>query len=500
MTQRQNKIQNVNQRIIVLEMLLTENIYSHVIVRDVLNKYNYLPQQEKSFIKRLYEGTLERQITLDSVLDQYSKVKTDKMKKVIRVIMRMSVYQILYMDAVPDAAACNEAVKLAQKKGFSSLKGFVNGVLRTIVRNKENISYHSLSVKYSMPDWIVNLWTQQLGAAKTEIVLAGLLEEHQVTIRFREIPDQTEITKEMAVNAVQKMITAQGGTMEQHRYLPCVYKVSGTDDLTRLPYYQDGAFVVQDISSILAVMALDIEEYVRQMGTQDKSSREDLSSLYSCAEHPSALDDRFPLGAHVHKKAVRVLDLCAAPGGKSMLAADILEQCDVDYAILSRDISAEKTCRMLENFKRCGLKHITIKTADAIEEEEQLVGTADIVIADVPCSGLGVIGKKRDIKYKITPEAIVEIIALQRKILTVAARYLKPGGRLLFSTCTINQEENENHFAWLRDVLKLTPMPLDKSLPVCLHTETTKNGYLQLLPGVHDADGFFISVFCKLEV
>ena len=108
------------------------------------------------------------------MLDQYSKVKTNKMKKIIRAIMRMSAYQILYMDAVPDAAACNEAVKLAQKKGFSSLKGFVNGVLRNIVRNKENISYHSLSVKYSMPDWIVNLWTEQLGATKTETVLAGL--------------------------------------------------------------------------------------------------------------------------------------------------------------------------------------------------------------------------------------------------------------------------------------------------------------------------------------
>ena len=182
-----------------------------------------------------------------------------------------------------------------------------------------------------------------------------------------------------------------------------------------------------------------------------------------------------------------------------MLAADILEQCDVNYAILSRDISVEKTCRMSENFERCGLNHITIETADAAEEEQQLVGTVDIVIADVPCSGLGVIGKKRDIKYKITPEAIEEIIALQRRILAVAVRYLKPGGRLLFSTCTINQNENEKHFAWLRDMLKLMPMSLDKSLPVCLHTETTKNGYLQLLPGVHDADGFFISVFCKPE-
>ncbi|MDE6622183.1 MAG: 16S rRNA (cytosine(967)-C(5))-methyltransferase, partial [Lachnospiraceae bacterium] len=136
MAQNQKNTQDVNQRMLVLEMLLTENAYSHMIVRDVLNKYNYLSQQEKSFIKRLYEGTLERQIELDYVIDQYSKVKTGKMKKPIRAIMRMSVYQILYMDAVPDAAACNEAVKLAQNKGFAALKGFVNGVLRNIARSK----------------------------------------------------------------------------------------------------------------------------------------------------------------------------------------------------------------------------------------------------------------------------------------------------------------------------------------------------------------------------
>lgn len=161
MVQGQNKTQGTNQRMIVLEMLLTEQVYSHLLVREVLYKYNYLTQQEKAFIKRLYEGTLERQIELDYVIGQYSSVKTGKMKKVIRALLRMSVYQILYMDAVPDAAACNEAVKLAQKKGFSSLKGFVNGVLRNIARNKGSLVYTSLSVKYSMPEWIVDMWTAQ---------------------------------------------------------------------------------------------------------------------------------------------------------------------------------------------------------------------------------------------------------------------------------------------------------------------------------------------------
>ena len=143
------KQEQVNLRQLVMEMLLAVTIqredrpmeYSHVMIRDVLNKYNYLSGQEKAFMKRLFEGTLERMIELDYCIDQFSKVKVAKMKPVIRTIMRMSVYQILYMDAVPDSAACNEAAKLAAKKGFSTLKGFVNGVLRNIVRNKEQLPY-----------------------------------------------------------------------------------------------------------------------------------------------------------------------------------------------------------------------------------------------------------------------------------------------------------------------------------------------------------------------
>lgn len=466
MTQNQNKSQNINQRMLVLDMLLTENIYSHVLVRDVLNKYNYLSQQEKSFIKRLYEGTLERQIELDYVIDQYSKIKTNKMKKPIRAIMRMSTYQILYMDAVPDAAACNEAVKLAQKKGFATLKGFVNGVLRNIARGKNNIVYTSLSVKYSMPEWIVDLWTAQLGAETTEKVLAGLLEEHPVTIRFRDVPEITEVETEEAIRAVQQAITAQGGTMERYTKLPLsyVYRVSGTDDLAKLPYYENGAFVVQDVSSMLAIMAVGIEDYVGRRGCGYGS------------------------------KAVKVIDLCAAPGGKSTLAVDILEKCDVGYAVDARDISASKVKLMQENFDRCSLKHVSAEIGDAVLRDDAFIGSADFVIADVPCSGLGVVGKKRDIKYKITPEAVQEITVLQKQILKMAVTYLKPGGRLLFSTCTINQEENEKQFRWLMDEMKLKPVSLDDTLPECLHTDTTGQGYLQLLPGVHDTDGFFISV------
>ncbi len=452
------KQEQVNLRQLVMEMLLAVTIqredrpmeYSHVIIRDVLNKYNYLSGQEKAFMKRLFEGTLERMIELDYLLDQFSKVKVAKMKPVIRTIMRMSVYQILYMDAVPDSAACNEAAKLAGKKGFSTLKGFVNGVLRNIVRNKEQLPYPDrekdfeayLSVTYSMPMWIVKLWIKQLGKEKTETLLKGLLAEHPVTIRLRH-----EVAAEL-----EKALQGQGGTIEKQAYLPYAYRIAKTDDISQLPGYDEGAFVIQDVSSMLAIEALGI------------------------------------------KPGMKILDICAAPGGKSMLAADKLAGIG---EVEARDISEYKVALMQENFDRCGLQNVKAVCKDATQPDENWIGQADIVIADVPCSGLGVIGKKRDIKYKMNPDAIRDIIALQEQILEKAVSYVKPGGLLLFSTCTINQDENEAHVKLLQDKFNMTPMSLNETLPEILHTETTKQGYLQLLPGIHDTDGFFISVLKK---
>jgi 16S rRNA (cytosine967-C5)-methyltransferase len=452
-----------NPRFIVMEMLLTENAYSHVIVREVLNKYNYLSVQEKSFIKRLYEGTLERQLELDYVINSFSKVKTDKMKPVIRAIMRMGAYQILYMDAVPDSAACNEAVKLAQKKGFSTLKGFVNGVLRNIARNKDNITYDSLSVKYSMPQWIVDMWIKQLGEEKTNLLLNGLLEEHPVTIRLRDFGKDKALKTE-----IEKSLSSQGGRMERHKYLEYAYKLIKTDDITRLPGYENGGFVIQDVSSMLSIEALNIKEL---FGKSDRNNK------------------------------ITAVDICAAPGGKSMLIADIFEREGIEnYEVLSRDISESKVYLMDENFGRCGLLKNRAQLWDALDIDENLVGKADIVIADVPCSGLGVIGKKRDIKYNVTAEGIDDIIGLQEEILKVAVSYLKPNGRLLFSTCTINQNENEKHFEWLKNEFGLKPVSLENTVLGSLDMEnkdTLYKGYIQLIPGINDTDGFFISIFDK---
>lgn len=458
--------QEKNIRQLVLEMLLAVTKkeggeYSHKVIRDVQNKYNYLSTQEKAFMKRLFEGTLERMIELDYCIDCYSKVKVNKMKPVIRNIMRMGVYQILYMDSVPDSAACNESVKLAQAKGFATLKGFVNGVLRTIARNKDAIPYPDekkdyrkyLSVTYSMPEWIVDLWIGQFGQEMTTAMLQGLLQERPVTIRMR-----TE--DEKAVEALRADLEKQGGTLKKHPYLPYAYVIGKTDDLTQLSGFEEGAFVIQDISSMLAVEALGLPKMDNQ-GT------------------------------------LKILDICAAPGGKSMLAADILNHAGIDYMLEARDISEYKVELMQENFNRCHLNKAKAVAWDALEPDERWLGQADVVIADIPCSGLGVIGRKRDIKYKMTPQAVQDIVELQEKILKVAASYVKKGGKLLFSTCTVNKDENEAHVKWIQDTLKMTPVSLNGTLLGLVHSPTTQQGFVQLIPGMQDTDGFFISVFEK---
>ena len=179
----------MNVREIVLDMLMElskENTYCHLLIRDVLQKYNYLEQRDKAFIKKIVEGTVERRLEMDYVINLFSSTKVSKMKPLIREVLRMSVYQILYMEQVPDSAVCNEAVKLVQKRKFTNLKGFVNGVLRNIARNKDKMVYDDISIKYSMPMWLVERLTSTYGKDVAEKIMASFFEEKPVTIRRKE--------------------------------------------------------------------------------------------------------------------------------------------------------------------------------------------------------------------------------------------------------------------------------------------------------------------------
>lgn len=444
----------IGEREIILGILLEitkEGGYSHIVLRNTLEKYQYLDKKERAFITRVVEGTLEHLIEIDYIINQFSKVKVNKMKPVIRTIIRDSVYQIKYMDSVPNSAVCNEAVKLAEKKGFFQLKGFVNGVLRNIDRNVSNIQYPDkknmieyMSVKYSMPIWILKEWEKSYDWVTIEKMLQGFFEEKGTTIRC----NLHKISKEN----LMKKLAKENVQVKEQSYLPYALEISGYNYLGDLESFREGEFQVQDISSMLVSEIADPQE-----------------------------NDY-------------VIDVCSAPGGKALHMADKL--CGTGV-VEARDLTEYKVNLIEDNIERSRMKNIRAVQQDALVYDEASKEKADIVLADLPCSGLGVLGKKTDIKYKMTRETQRELSELQRKILSVVQNYVKLGGTLLYSTCTINEEENMDNVRWfLQQYPQYSLVPLEDNLCTELKL-SVKEGCLQLLPGIHNSDGFFIAKFRK---
>ena len=191
-----------------------------------------------------------------------------------------------------------------------------------------------------------------------------------------------------------------------------------------------------------------------------------------------------------------IIDVCAAPGGKSLHLADKLEGTGM---VEARDLTYQKTALIEENMARCGVTNMKTLVWDALETDLSAMAKADLVIADLPCSGLGIIGRKPDIKYNMTPEKLEELAGLQREILSVVWQYVKPGGLLCYSTCTIDRLENQDNVAWLRDRFPLVPVDLTDRFGGLPQEPSLKDGWIQFLPGVHPYDGFFISVFRRAE-
>ena len=442
----------VNTRELVLDILLEveDGALSHVAIRDCLNKYRYLPKQDRAFIKRVCEGTLEYQITIDYILDSYSSVPVNRMKPVIRAVLRSALYQLRYMDSIPDSAVVNEAVKLTQKRGFYNLKSFVNGILRTAAREMETLEFpsaeedpvRSLSVRYSMPEWLCRRWTADYGAGKAEKIMASFLKERPLTVRVRCSSDK----QDPVINSLR----SQGAKVEKAPYLPYAWYLSGYNHLLLLDAFRNGDITAQDVSSMLVA---------------------------ECAA-PS--------------KGNYIIDVCAAPGGKSIHMGDMMDRFGT---VDARDISPAKVRMIEENIQRTGSINVTAKVQDATVFDFDSESRADIVLVDAPCSGYGVIGRKPEIKYRMTPEKEKDIAALQREILAKAQEYVRPRGVLIYSTCTMSKAENEDNVSWFTERFPFHLESLDPFLPEELHDENTHLGFLQLLPGVHESDGFFIARF-----
>ena len=501
----------ISEREIALDIIMEtdKGDASHSLIRDVLGKYDYLEPRQKAFIKKLAQGSLERRITLDYITDSFASVKTAKQKPLIRSLLRMSVYQIFYMDQVPDSAAINEAVNLAGKRGFKNLKGFVNGVLRNISRHKDKITFPapskkdkksqitSLSVTYSMPEFICDLFLKNYGYDKTEDILKAFLNPRPVTIRMDE-----RLSKEAMKRLTDSMIEESGDNfaIKQHELLPYAYELTHTDNIQYLPGYEEGNWMVQDVSSMLV---------------------SEVAGL---------------------KKGDVVIDVCSAPGGKALHAAAKLaaleknaEPCDKESRdqelhdenshhddshadnsygddshddmtqdnkainekphVYSRDLTGFKTRIIEENVDRMGLSDIvTVEVHDALEHDEAFENKADVLYCDLPCSGLGIIGRKADIKYGASQKSLKSLSCLQQKILENVWNYVKPGGIMMYSTCTINPYENEKMVDYICENLPFERVDITMSVPSALRNEESlSKGYLQLLPGVYDTDGFFLA-------
>lgn len=428
----------VNDRELILEILLAvtrDGEYSHIALRNVLENYQYLDKSERAFITRVTEGTLERMIELDYIINQFSKTKVNKMKPVIRTIIRSAVYQLKYMDSVPDSAVCNEAVKLAGKRGFSGLKGFVNGVLRNISRNLDNVKYPDksdtvkwLSVIYSMPEWIITEWLKNYDREMVEKMLQAFLAERPTTIRC----NLSQISREKLAEELKK----EGVKVRLCDTVDSALFISGYDYLGALESFRTGHFQVQDISS------MEVAEWADP------------------------------------KKDEYIIDVCAAPGGKSLHLADKLAG---KGHVEARDLTPYKVDLIRDNIARIGIDNIEAVCQDATVYDEASEKKADILIADLPCSGLGVLGKKTDLKYKMNPDTQEELVHLQRKILSVVHRYVKSGGKLLYSTCTIHRAENQENAAWFAEQYPEFELVRER----------------QFLPGVDDSDGFYIAEFVR---
>ena len=402
-----------------------------------------LEVKDKGFANELIYGTIKWRLRLDYVLEQFSKTPVKKMKPFIRQLMRMSVYQILFLDKVPASAAINEAVKIMHKRKMSNLSGFVNGVLRNIDRNKSEITYPNLSVYYSIPEWIITRWMKYYGEAETKAICESLSQRARVCIRINNL----KTTKDK----VKALLSEEGITVLEKGFLPESLYIHAPNGIHHSPSFKAGLWTVQDESAMLVGHVLGPE------------------------------------------KGDEILDVCSAPGGKTVHLAELMQN---EGHIIGADVHEHKIELIEKNAKRLGASIVEGKLQDGMLINEDWKEKFDKILLDAPCSGLGIIKRKPDIRYAKDETAIRDINNIQRKLLKNAINYLKQDGILVYSTCTLTQEENQNMVEYALSLgLQLDAIPYD--MPACLKPYIKDNAYIEILPHVTDTDGFFMARFRK---
>ncbi len=454
----------MNEREVVLEILLDiekNGTFSNIAIGKALRKSQFEEKRKRSFIMRLAEGVTEKRYTLDRVIDMYSKTKVNKLKPLIRVCLRMGIYQMLYMDSVPERAAIYETVGLVKSHGMKGLSGFVNAVLRSVGRNRDEVMgkiEKDPLLKYSVPKWLYEYINDLYGEENTAKVFESGEKERPTSLRVNCLKTGRD--------ELMAKLSEAGITAEKGKYSDSAILISDYDFIRKVPGFRNGEFTVQDESSQVAVRtAFDCFIAARDERKHNNTVMPEVLNNN---------DDPF------ENENISVIDMCAAPGGKTTYISELIEKSSPGKGkVLSFDISEDKTDLILENVERLGLTNVDVSVSDATGEREDLYSKADIVIADVPCSGLGIMGRKNDIKYRVKDTDIEELRAMADTILDNAVKYLKPGGILLFSTCTITKTENEEASEAL----------------MRRHHMLTKLSEHKYIQGVDMCDGFYFSVF-----
>ncbi|MDI9413450.1 MAG: 16S rRNA (cytosine(967)-C(5))-methyltransferase RsmB [Bacillota bacterium] len=430
---------------------LTELEKTGTFLNEIVDFYltqNNLSVLDRGLFTELVYGTTRMYHNLNYILESFSKRPLRKIKPVILNNLRLGVYQLLYLDKIPPSAAVNEAVKLARLFGHEGEVKFTNGILRQVARNLSKIDYPSLqsdpllhvSTKYSFPIWIIELWLERWGIEETIKLCRAMNEPPEMHIRVNTLKyDRQEVAD---------YLEKQGIKVEQGRYLPEILRVSPASQVLESSGLRDGMFYIQDESSALVAHALNIEPG---------------NSIY---------------------------DLCSAPGGKTTHMAQLM---DNRGKIVAFDLSLERLKLVDENAQRLGITIIETRRGDATVDLN--LPRAQRVLVDAPCSGLGTMRHRPDIRIKKSLEEVKQLVSIQKKILSTAANYVACGGLLVYSTCTINKLENEDIVDWFLEnnhLFESSPLP-----------EWFPNGELPgqrtILPHLHSLDGFFIASFKKVN-
>ncbi len=412
--------------------------YSNLEVSSAIKKYS-LEGSERALFTSLVYGVIEKKISIDWYLSRLSSRPLCKLESSVAVILRIGMYQILYLDRIPDSAACNECVELAKRYTHKGTSGFVNAVLRAAVRQKHALpmpkegTEEYLSVKYSCPMWLCRMWRRQYGEEKCLEILAGVNRVPDMTLRVNTL----KISRGELIFGLRE----RGIPAFETELSPFGVKITSPLSISELPELDTGLAFVQDEASQLCVLTLDA------------------------------------------KSGETVIDACSCPGGKSFSIAVCMEN---KGKVMSFDLHESKLSLVASGAKRLGIDIISVEAADSSKLKPELIETADRVLCDVPCSGLGVIAKKPDLRHKEETE-LERLPEIQYKILKNCSRYVKRGGVLVYSTCTVNKAENE----------EITARFIEENPEFAPDGDKTVLGAAQrvIFPSENGSDGFFIAKF-----